>query len=77
MWLLHLTCKTYHLNPATEFGLTHPWVRWQFNHAVATFGRWVENKLAEKTEKGREKYTIEELLGLPLVSYIHMGFEQF
>lgn len=66
MWLLHLTCKEYHLNPADEFGLQDRWVRWQFNHAVATAGRIIEGKLNEKDEKNRNKYSLEEVLGLPV-----------
>jgi len=47
-------------------GLKHPWVRHQFNIAVSAFGRWTDSKLAERTESGRQKYTLEELLGLPV-----------
>jgi hypothetical protein len=66
VWLLHLTCKEYRLNPADEMGLRHPWVRWQFNHAVAALGRHVQNMLDEKKANGKPKYSIEEALGLPV-----------
>jgi len=41
-------------------------VRWQFNHAVGTLGRHIENKLTETGKDGKQKYSLEELLGLPV-----------
>lgn len=43
----------------------NPWLCWQFDNAVEMLGLWVENKMSERTEKGKPRYEIEELLGLP------------
>ncbi len=32
---------------------------------MLTFGRWVENRLAERDKKGRPRHTVEELLRDP------------
>jgi hypothetical protein len=38
------------------------WTAYQLDSAVLTFGRWVENRLAERDKKGRPKYGIKDLL---------------
>jgi hypothetical protein len=35
---------------------------WRLDNAVSSFGRWVDNRLAERDEEGRQLYTIEALL---------------
>lgn len=43
-------------------GLSNDWVQWMFDDAVATLGRMVENKLAERDSKGETKWSIEDVL---------------
>jgi len=41
------------------------WTAYQFDSAVLTFGRWVENRLAERDKKGKPKHRIQDLLREP------------
>ena len=42
------------------------WTAWQFDNAVLTFGKWIDNKLAERDKDGKPVNTLRELLGIPL-----------
>lgn len=46
-------------------GLAVWWTCWQFDRAVMTWGRWVENKLADyDAENKTYRYTLSDLLDL-------------
>lgn len=61
--MFHQTCKAYSLNPATEFGIDDIWLRFQFNNAVALYGRWIQNGLDEVDDKGKHVNTLSDVLG--------------
>ena len=47
-------------------GMPDLWTAWQFDNAVLTFGRWVDNQLEERDESGRRVHTLRNLLDLPM-----------
>jgi hypothetical protein len=44
-------------------GVADPWAAYQLDLAVAQFGTWVENMLAERDKQGKPKHTLAKLLG--------------
>lgn len=72
MWSLHNQAKEYSLPPSAIVGIEDEYPAWCFDQAIFTFGRWVENKLNERHEKGLRKgkpvHRIETLLGLPIAT---------
>ena len=67
VWNLYVQCQQYSGSPSVRFGLRgNPWLAYQFDNAVMLFGRWVESKLAERTEDNKPKHRPETLLGLPI-----------
>lgn len=38
------------------------WTSYHFDRAVTRYGLWVENKISERDDKGKARYTLEELL---------------
>lgn len=53
---------TYHQRPSTILGLTDSWTAYQLDLCVLSFGTWVENLLAERTKKGKAKYSLRGVL---------------
>ena len=47
-------------------GIRNNWIAWQFDRAIATYGRHVENKLRETKETANHKivprYTLKEII---------------
>lgn len=85
MWQLYQRTNQQRANPADEIGLPsdEKWLRWMFNNAVFTLGRWVENKLAERDRDGKPVHRIERLLDIPiqpkkltLAQFKAMGLEE-
>ena len=65
VWNLYQRAKRFGISPSDALGLRrNPWVAWQFDNAVSTFGTWVENKLAERTKDNKPKHRIEKLLDM-------------
>lgn len=52
---------------AVLFGIRdNPWLAFQFDNAVMTFGTWAQNRISAVDEKGKSKYrTLEAALDLP------------
>lgn len=51
--------------PSQLIGLTKPrdrWLAYQFDAAIALWGRWVDNKLEATDSKGKPKHTLDALL---------------
>jgi hypothetical protein len=68
MWTLYNRCQTFQQSPSGTIGIrANPWLAWQFDNAVFTFGRWVDSKLNERDKKGKPKHKIEALLGIQKV----------
>lgn len=63
MWNLHSLSATYSQRPSAVIGVEDPWAAYQFDMAVAQFGTWVENRLAERDKDGKPKYDLAQLLG--------------
>ena len=55
--------QAYGRRPSAVLGIKEAWAAYQFDSAVLTLGRWVENRLAEHHKDGTPKWTIEHLLG--------------
>lgn len=65
MWLLYNQAKTFQQLPSDLLGFEQVWVSWMFNNAVFYLGRHADNKLSQRDDKGKSKYTIEQALNLP------------
>lgn len=65
MWKLHNLATAYGTRPSEILGVDDGYLAYQVDLACLTFGRYVENKLAERTSKGRPKYTVEALVAEP------------
>lgn len=50
------------MSPSRVLGLRGKWLRWMFDDAVATFGRIVQNRVDERDNKGRQIWTVEDVL---------------
>ena len=55
--------QAYGRRPSAVLGIKEAWAAYQFDSAVLTLGRWVENRLAEHHKDGTPKWTFEPLLG--------------
>lgn len=63
---LYRRCETFHLRPSDELGIRAPWVAWQFNRAVHTFGATVMARYWERDKDGKRiERSLEECMGLP------------
>jgi hypothetical protein len=62
---LYQQAETYKEKPSQVFGIRdNRWLGWQFDQAVLTWGRYVDNKLAEKDKEGKPKHKLSRLLGI-------------
>lgn len=43
-------------------GVRHPWVAFQFDQAMETFGWYIESKLEECDKKGKPKWTLKQIM---------------
>jgi hypothetical protein len=43
-------------------GARHPWVAFQFDEAMNTFGWYVENKLEERDKKWKRKWSLKQIM---------------
>lgn len=65
---MHKLAEAYHQRPSFLIGITDDWLAWEFDHAVLTYGRYVDNKLDERKVKNKKtgeterKWTLEEIL---------------
>jgi hypothetical protein len=61
---MHNVAQAYGQRPSTVLGVPadEEWLAYQVDAACLTFGRWVENRLAERDREGRPVHTIDELL---------------
>ena len=67
VWNLFRQSQAFGKNPSEVFGIRgNPWLAWQFDNAVALFGRWVENRIAAHDEQGKPLFkTLAAALGDP------------
>lgn len=66
-WDLHQTAKSYGQRPSALLKIRSSWTAYQFDEAVALFGRVVESRMQEMVKRGEKlvhKYTPEQALGL-------------
>ena len=65
VWQLYLQCEGQGGVPSTQLGIAHNrWLAWQFNDAVFTFGRHIQNTLA-KCQSDQDRLTkLRQLLGV-------------
>lgn len=67
IWKLYRVGTQFQQRPSEVFGIrANPWLAWQFDNAVLTFGTWVQNRLDARDEDNRPKYSFESALGLPI-----------
>ena len=65
---MYRQCKTFQQSPSQTFGIrNNPWLAWQFDQAILTWGTWVQNRLDERDKEGRPKYNARQALGLSVV----------
>lgn len=55
-------CAGYGTRPSAVVGIEDEWLAYQFDIAVFSWGRHVNNKLAECDSKGKPKYTLDDIL---------------
>lgn len=55
-------CAAYSTRPSLVVGIDDEWLAYQFDIAVFSWGRHVNNKLAEHDDKGKPKYDLEDIL---------------
>ena len=61
MWSVYNQAIAYHRSPSTILNIANHWLAYQLDEAVLFFGRFVEGKLNERDDKGKQKYTIREI----------------
>ncbi len=69
MWSLYLTAKTTSTRPSDLLDVSERWAAYQFDTAVTTVGRVIENAMAERVEVGigdkkewKPKYMLVQIL---------------
>lgn len=64
MWSLYRQASEWGERPSNILGIdpTCSYLCWCLDDTVLFFGYWVQNKLAERTAKGKPKYTLAQVL---------------
>ena len=63
MWKLHSLSVSYGARPSSFFGLAPTsWEAYQLDLCALQVGRWIENKLNERDDKGKPIHTLGQLL---------------
>lgn len=63
VWSLDQRAKRYGALPSQMVGINNPVLGYWFDEAVGWFGRFVDQKLSERDEKGKPLYRLESILG--------------
>jgi hypothetical protein len=62
LWELHNLAAAYGQRPSAILEIENSWAAYELDLACLTFGRWVENRLAERDRRGRPVHRLEALL---------------